>query len=70
MVRNEHNTPVIIKYLFWPMTARNPNAIYACVNRGQAYCPKEMEKQSICIDEELGRVIALLTNTEREKSLC
>ena len=28
------NTPVIIKYPFWQMTAKNPKAIYACVNYG------------------------------------
>ena len=27
-----YNTPVIIKYPFWQMTAKNPNAIYACIN--------------------------------------
>lgn len=44
-----YNTPVIIKYPFWQMTARNPRAIYACINYGQAVCPKEIEHQSICI---------------------
>ena len=34
MVRNEHNTPVIIKYPFWQMTAKNPNATYAGINQG------------------------------------
>ena len=38
MVRNEHNTPVIIKYPFWQMTAKNSNATYACINQGQAIC--------------------------------
>ena len=37
-----YNTPVIIKYPFWQMTAKNPNAIYACINQGQAVCPREM----------------------------
>lgn len=27
-----YNTPVIIKYPFWHMTAKNPKAVYACVN--------------------------------------
>lgn len=44
-----YNTPVIIKYPFWQMTARNPRAIYACINYGQAVCPKEIGHQSICI---------------------
>ena len=31
MVRKEHNTPVIIKYPFWQMTAENPQAVSASV---------------------------------------
>ena len=50
MVRNKHNTPVIIKYPFWQMTAKNPNAIYICINQGQTVCPQEIKKRSICID--------------------
>ena len=55
-----YNTPVIIKYPFWRMTAKNPNAIYACINRGQAVCPEEIEKQSICIDADIGSVLQTL----------
>ncbi len=35
-----YNTPVIIKYPFWQMTAKNPYAAYACINQGQAVCPR------------------------------
>ena len=52
-----YNTPVIIKYPFWQMTAKNPNAIYACINQGQAVCPPEIKKQSICIDLDIGSII-------------
>lgn len=34
-----YNTPVIIKYPFWQLTAKNPDAVYACINLGQAECP-------------------------------
>ena len=44
------NTPVIIKYPFWAMTAANPKAVYACLNYNEAFCPKQIDKQSICID--------------------
>lgn len=44
------NTPVIIKYPFWQLTVKNPNATYACINQGQAVCPQEIEKQAICIN--------------------
>ena len=52
-----YNTPVIIKYPFWQMTLKNPNATYACINYGDAVCPAEIEKQSICIDSDIGKVI-------------
>lgn len=48
-----YNTPVIIKYPFWQMTAKNPKATYACINYGEAVCPKEIERQSICIDSDI-----------------
>ena len=55
-----YNTPGIIKYPFWQMTAKNPQATYACINQGQAVCPHEIEKQSICIDGDIGEVLARL----------
>ena len=54
------NTPVIIKYQFWQMTAKNHKAFYACVNYGESFCPKEIGKQSICINEDIGKVIESL----------
>lgn len=47
------NTPVIIKYPFWQMTANNPKAVYSCVNYGEAICPQEIFKQSICLDIDI-----------------
>ena len=52
-----YNTPVIIKYPFWQMTAKNPNAIYACINQGQAVCPQEIQRQSICINADIGSAL-------------
>ena len=54
-----YNTPVIIKYPFWQMTAKNPDAIYACINQGQAVCPQEIERQSICLDADIGDILTL-----------
>ena len=51
------NTPGIIKYPFWQMTAKNPNAIYACINQGQAVCPQEIQQQSICINADIGSAL-------------
>ena len=55
-----HITPVIVKYPFWQMTNDNPKAIYACLNYNEAYCPKQIEKQSIVIDGDSGNVIRQL----------
>ena len=52
-----YNTPVIIKYPFWQMTAKNPRAVYACVNYGKPVFPKEIENQSICINADIGKVL-------------
>ena len=55
-----YNTPVIIKYPFWQMTAKNPKSTYACVNLGEAMCPRELERQAICIDGDIGEVMEKL----------
>ena len=59
-----YNTPVIIKYPFWQMTAKNPNAIYACINQGQAVCLQEIKKQSICIDADIDTVLHKIMSEE------
>ena len=54
------NTPVIVKYPFWQMTNGNENAVYACLNYNEAYCPNQIEKRSIVIDGDSGNVIRQL----------
>ena len=56
-----YNTPGIIKYPFWRMTAGNPEATYACLNRSKAFAPEEIAGRSICINGDVGEII---------KSLC
>lgn len=51
------NTPGIIKYPFWQMTAENPNASYICINYGEAACPKKIAGRSVCIDGDIGEVL-------------
>ena len=51
------NTPVIIKYPFWAMTLENEKAVYACLNFSEAFCPKQIVEQSICIDGDAGELI-------------
>ena len=41
-----YNTPVITKYPFWNMTAKNPNAVYACVNLDGADTMREIEERT------------------------
>ena len=57
-----YNTPVIIKYPFWKMTAKNPKAVYACLNYGEAYSPDEIVEQSICIDGDIHCILLDLTH--------
>jgi len=54
------NTPGIIKYPFWQMTAKNPNAQYVCINFGEAFVPYEIEKRSLCINDDIGEVLQAL----------
>lgn len=51
------NTPGIIKYPFWRMTAENPDAVYVCINKGEAYCPQEIKGQSLCIDGDIRKIV-------------
>ena len=54
------NTPGIIKYPFWKMTAENPNAVYACVNLGEAFCPDEISERSLCIEGDIAELLKML----------
>lgn len=52
-----YNTPAIIKYPFWQMTAENPKNVYACINFGEAAAPAEIERQSVCINGDIGEIL-------------
>ncbi len=52
-----YNTPGIIKFPFRRMTAKNPDAVYACVNYGEAECPEQIKDRSICVDGDIGSVL-------------
>ncbi|MDL2300426.1 hypothetical protein LJC01_02135 [Clostridiaceae bacterium OttesenSCG-928-D20] len=54
------NTPVIIKCPFWQMTAKNPNATYACINLEEAVAPREIEKRAICIKADISDILQAL----------
>ena len=54
------NTPGIIKYPFWQMTAQNPAATYVCINNGEAVCPTDIARQAICINADIGQILSAL----------
>lgn len=58
------NTPGIIKYQFWQMTFQNSRAIYVCINTQENFIPKEIISQSICIENDIGKVLEQLRKQE------
>ena len=59
-----YNTPGIIKFPFWQMAAKNPDATYACVNYGETMFPEEIQEQAISIDSDIGQVIEDIGNMD------
>ena len=57
------NTPAVIKFPFWRMTAANPDAVYACVNLDFACCPAGITARSLCIRADISAVLAALEET-------
>lgn len=54
------NTPGIIKYPFWQMTMKNAQAVYACINDGEAFVPKDLANRAICINGDIGACILIM----------
>ncbi len=52
-----YNTPRIIKYPFWEMTASNENAVYACINSKEALCPSLIRDRSICLTGDIDQIL-------------
>ena len=52
-----YNTPGIIKYPFWHMTAENPDATYICPNYNEAFAPEEIRKQAVCVNGDVGDIL-------------
>ena len=52
-----NNTPVIIKYPFWQIVNDHKNSVYACLNYNEAYCPRQIEGRSVCIDGDTANVL-------------
>ena len=60
------NTPTIIKYNFWRMTAQNPRATYACLNLYESFCPQEIASRSICVRGDIDGVVRELQQEQPE----
>ena len=56
------NTPTIVKYSFWRMVYEWKDALYACLNYGEAFAPDEIKKKSICINGDIGAILNQLNN--------
>lgn len=50
------NTPGIIKYPFWQMTAENPNAVYAVVNSEKIFVPSDIAARTIAVNSDISAV--------------
>lgn len=51
------NTPGIIKYPFWSLVRRNPQATYASVNLDEAWAPLDIRKRSVVVDGDIDAVL-------------
>ena len=58
-----YNTPGIIKYPFWRMTAENPEATYVCMSRRYADYPDEIHEKSIGIAGNLETILKAMQTT-------
>ena len=54
------NTPAIIKYPFWKLTAQHPDFTYVCVNSGEAECPPQIEDRAIVVKANVADLIDAL----------
>ena len=55
-----YNTPVIIKYPFWQRVAKDPNAVYVCINAQEAVCPQDIAPRALCIRTDIAACLETL----------
>lgn len=55
-----NNTPSIIKFPFWRLTAQEPTFTYACITLNDAVCPPSITNQSICISADIDETLRAL----------
>lgn len=54
------NTPGIIKYPFWQKVAKDPNAVYVCINAQEAVCPQDIAPRALCIRTDIAACLETL----------
>ena len=52
-----YNTPTIVKYSFWRMAYEWEDALYACLNYGEAFAPDEIKRSQFVSMEILERFL-------------
>lgn len=52
-----YNTPSIIKFPFWNMTAENANSSYVCVNLDTDYVPEAISDRAVCFAADIGATL-------------
>lgn len=63
------NTPGIIKYPFWKMTYEWQEAVYICINKGQAWVPDEIADKSVVLDADIAAVWDEILNKRQEEGV-
>lgn len=61
------NTPVIIKYPFWRITATCPEATYASINLGESFAPNEIRDRSILVDGDIDGALRAVRESMEER---
>ena len=56
------NTPGIIKYPFWRMTAERSDVTFAAVNLGIEYVPPEIAPRSMIINGDIAETLRMLAS--------
>lgn len=44
-----------------------PNPVYVCLNLGEAFAPREIGEQSICIDGDIGEILKAVSSSREER---
>lgn len=45
------------------MTGEQPEAVYGCINLGEAWAPDEIKDKSLCINADIGQTLQEMSET-------